>query len=107
MNAPCGKYTATTVAYTVAFQTYTATASQEIVLSAGSVQTPQLLELSGEFFLPFYTVAASEEFIRHWKCHLVGITWHHPPNKSASGRREYAGIATPSLYRDLFFRAQF
>ncbi|KAJ6579511.1 alcohol oxidase, partial [Mycena vulgaris] len=41
------KYTATSVAYTVGSKTYMASASKEIILTAGTAKTPQLLELSG------------------------------------------------------------
>ncbi|KAJ7501584.1 GMC oxidoreductase-domain-containing protein [Mycena galericulata] len=43
------RYQAMGVAYTVASESYIATTSKEVILSAGSVQTPQLLELSGKF----------------------------------------------------------
>ncbi|KAJ7643355.1 alcohol oxidase [Mycena polygramma] len=42
-----GKYTATSVAYTVGSKSFTVAATNEIIISAGTVQTPQLLELSG------------------------------------------------------------
>lgn len=40
-------FTATGVKLSVDKKAYTATASREVVLSAGTIQTPQLLELSG------------------------------------------------------------
>ncbi|KAH9924717.1 uncharacterized protein B0H18DRAFT_955336 [Fomitopsis serialis] len=42
-----GNLTATGITFVSGSQTYTANASREVILSAGSVQTPQLLELSG------------------------------------------------------------
>ncbi|KAJ7146033.1 alcohol oxidase [Mycena epipterygia] len=40
-------YVATGVTYTVGAKSYTVNANKEVILSAGSVKTPQLLELSG------------------------------------------------------------
>jgi choline dehydrogenase-like flavoprotein len=42
-----GELTATGVAYTSGGQTYVAKAAREVIICAGSVQSPQLLELSG------------------------------------------------------------
>ncbi|KAI0066975.1 alcohol oxidase [Artomyces pyxidatus] len=42
-----GKIVATGVQYTANGHTYTATAGKEVILAAGSLKTPQLLELSG------------------------------------------------------------
>lgn len=42
-----GKITATGVVYKVGNVTYTAAAKKEVILAAGSLKTPQLLELSG------------------------------------------------------------
>ncbi|KAJ7764867.1 alcohol oxidase [Mycena metata] len=41
------KWTATGITYTVGSKVFAATASKEIILSAGTAKTPQLLELSG------------------------------------------------------------
>lgn len=38
------------VEFTVGSHNFTAKASKEVILSSGAVQTPQLLELSGELF---------------------------------------------------------
>lgn len=43
-----GSYTATSVQFVSNSTTSTAKASREIILSGGAIQTPQLLELSGE-----------------------------------------------------------
>jgi choline dehydrogenase-like flavoprotein len=42
------KFAATGVAFLVGSQAFAANATREVILSAGTVQTPQLLELSGE-----------------------------------------------------------
>lgn len=42
-----GNYRATGVVYIAGGKNYTATVSKEVIISAGSVQSPQILELSG------------------------------------------------------------
>jgi len=44
---------ATGVEFAVEGRTFTVEAVKEVILSVGTVQTPQILELSGEYFLSF------------------------------------------------------
>ena len=50
-SASSGTHTVRGVEFTVSGQKYEVSASREVVLCCGAVQTPQLLELSGTYLL--------------------------------------------------------
>jgi len=58
-----GNLVATGVEFVVDGRTFTVEAVKEVILSAGAVQTPQILELSGEYFLSFFAA-----FFSHLAC---------------------------------------
>lgn len=57
---------ATGVSFVSGAVSFTANASKEIILAAGAVQTPQLLELSGMFQLNF-TLLINYNLSRYWR----------------------------------------
>lgn len=50
-NGSAGNVVASGVEFVVDGKTYSVNATKEVIISAGAVQTPQLLELSGRFTL--------------------------------------------------------
>jgi len=59
---------ATGVEFAVEGRTFTVEAVKEVILSVGTVQTPQILELSGEYFLSFFAAFVLTSFAYSYAC---------------------------------------
>ena len=70
-----GKLIASGVHFVVDGNSFVANASKEVILSAGAIQTPQLLELSGEVNFQLSTSKLMLDH-RYWGCYPPNWLWY-------------------------------
>ena len=86
-----GTYTASGVKFVVNSTEYSVNARKEVILSAGTIQTPQLLELSGKLAMYRYNgnkLIALRGHTRHRKSYFTDVVERNNSDRSSWRRRE-------------------